>query len=210
MNININKMPVTRIIEGHAFEWDFYTPKMAKVQHNTAIISYKEIFEDKTPISATLYFSAIRKSFAELARPYLSKTKKNVLAEYGHITTTTAKTNFSNALNPRHKRKATAEHLFIFSMYFRLTPAEANHLFITCEEINRSLDSFSYAGKALYLFLKKEIYDYNLFMEVLCEGYARNRLELPEIFSGNQSWQEKYNQCKANMKQEYKNSFKLN
>jgi len=158
--------------------------------------------------SVTLDFSPERKAFSKLALPYMSgkyegnkKTKVTEIAKYGHIFGNSGIRNMQNAFSIKHEREATAEHLFIFSMYFKLNPEEARAIFHMCKDLRgRELESFEYAGGALYHFLENKIYDYDLFMNVLCKGLVDIKEPLLEVFSNNDSWKSLYSEYSQNKK----------
>ena len=151
---------------------------------------------------AILDFSPERESFAKLASKYFSKEKREKITEiakYGHIYEPSDIRNMQNAFNENHCRKATAEHLFIFSMYFHLGAEEARTIFHMCEDLDgHELTSFSYAGGALYYFLQSKNYDYDEFMKTLCEELVKYDEPLVKVFSNNKSWQKCYAAALAN------------
>lgn len=172
-----------------------------RIDTTVRMVTPEQILEmGRTETRYELDFSSDRVKPQDLFKKYFDgtygdrngkKTKKSTVAAFGHLETSAAQ-NFSKVFSLRdNDRRVTFEFMAICCLYFQVEPYYAITLFHKCINLDE-LMGYKVLGGALWLFLKHELYDYELYVRKCCEALKLNHSLLPDYISGSRYWNEVY------------------
>lgn len=147
-----------------------------------------------------LDFSSARCKPQDLFGPYFEgkvgamkgkKVKKSDVARFGHLEKSAAE-NFSKVFSKSdNERFATFEFMAICCLYFQVEPIYAVTLFHKCTHMGE-LMSYKTIGGALWLFLEREVYDYEKYVRACCRALKAEHSMLPDAVARSRYWKEVY------------------
>ena len=147
-----------------------------------------------------LDFSSARCKPQDLFGPYFEgkvgamkgkKVKKSDVARFGHLEKSAAE-NFSKVFSSKdNDRTATFEFMAICCLYFRVEPIYAVTLFHKCTNMGE-LMQYKTIGGALWLFLEREVYDYEKYVRTCCQALKAEHSMLPDAVARSRYWNKIY------------------